>query len=346
MGASGALGSKSLAIVSVHALSAGHLTLPERFFVYPSDPEARKTVPSLSFLIQHSSTDKTTRLVFDLGLRRDVSKYIEPIRAHTASRQPMTTLPDVVASLEEGGLRPDDIDHVILSHVHWDHIGMPSDFQKSGFIVGNGALGLLDGSRKLKNGSHSHFEADLLPLDRTVELPSTEAIATPPMSEGEDEDADLLGSKRLRTKTGDESVASVSFGPWRPFSVFPSAIDVFNDGSCYVVAAPGHLPGHVNLLCRISAEPPRYVYLAGDACHDSRLLTGERSIAEWVDPAHPGIICCIHADKAAAAKTIERIRGLANGEDASMGMVEVVFAHDPIWEEKAKESGRFLPGCL
>ena len=108
-----------LVTVQVHALSAGHFSLPENQFVHPSSDSARKTVPSLCFLVQHTSgeTGKTTRIVFDLGLRRDVDRYSEPIRRHVTTRQPMSTDPDVVKSLRAGGLTPDDIDYVIYSHV-------------------------------------------------------------------------------------------------------------------------------------------------------------------------------------------------------------------------------------
>jgi hypothetical protein len=105
--------------VKVHALSAGHFSLPEEQFVKPAAHGARKTVPSLCFLIQHTSaqTNITTRIVFDLGLRRDIARYSEPIRRHVATRQPLTTEPDVVMSLKAGGLTPQDVDYVIYSHV-------------------------------------------------------------------------------------------------------------------------------------------------------------------------------------------------------------------------------------
>lgn len=105
--------------VDLHALSAGRLTLPEKVFVHPASEDARRTVPSLAFLVQHRNpvSGKLTRIVFDLGLRRDVQRYSEPIRRHVATRQPLTTDPDVVKSLAAGGLGPDDIDYVIYSHV-------------------------------------------------------------------------------------------------------------------------------------------------------------------------------------------------------------------------------------
>lgn len=103
----------------LHALSAGHLTLPEKFFVHPASEDSRRTVPSLAFLIQHHHpiTGKVTRIVFDLGLRRDVQRYSEAIQRHVSTRQPLTTDPDVVKSLEAGGLSADDIDYIIYSHV-------------------------------------------------------------------------------------------------------------------------------------------------------------------------------------------------------------------------------------
>ena len=105
--------------VQVHALQAGHLTLPERFFVRPASDTARRTVPSLAFLIQHidPETSRVTRILLDLGIRRDTTRYPEPIQRHIDTRQPLSTDPDVVKSLAAGGLAPDDIDYVIYSHV-------------------------------------------------------------------------------------------------------------------------------------------------------------------------------------------------------------------------------------
>jgi hypothetical protein len=110
------------ATVSVHALSCGHFTLPEYQFVHPISRDARKSVPSLAFLIQHQdpSTGKTTRVVFDLGLRRDIKRYAAPIQKHVETRQPMTTDPDVTKSLAKGGLVPGDIDYVFYSHVRYE----------------------------------------------------------------------------------------------------------------------------------------------------------------------------------------------------------------------------------
>jgi hypothetical protein len=106
--------------VQVHALSAGHLTLPEGHFVHPASETARNTVPSLAFLIQHTDVQgHTTRIIFDLGLRRNLERYSEPIQRHAKTREPIATDPDVVKSLAKGAITPDDIDYVIYSHVRY-----------------------------------------------------------------------------------------------------------------------------------------------------------------------------------------------------------------------------------
>ncbi|KAK3985747.1 AhpD-like protein [Cladorrhinum sp. PSN332] len=285
--------------VQVHALSAGHFSLPENQFVHPATPGQRKSVPSLCFLIRHinSVTKITTNIVFDLGLRRDTSRYSEPIRQHITTRQPLATEPDVVKSLAKGGLTPSNIDYVIYSHVHWDHVGEPRDFPTSTFVVGHGSLDILSGKSGTARGGHSHFESDLLDPSRTVELGSTSAGAG----------GTLFSSQE-----------------WKPLSDLglPETLDIFGDMSLYVANAPGHLPGHINLLCRTERG---WLYLAGDACHDRRILSGEKEIGEWT--GNEGHTCCIHSDREEAERTIQRVRELEK-----MG-VEVVFAHDVGWEE-------------
>lgn len=120
--------------------------------------------------------------------------------------------------------------------------------------------------------------------------------------------------------------------PWRPDESLPQTLDLFNDGSVLIVDAPGHLPGHINLLARTSED--HHIYLGGDACHDRRLLTGEKAIGEWTDAE--GHICCIHADREQAEETIKRIRALETKG------IEVIFAHDVEWENEPANKRRFL----
>jgi glyoxylase-like metal-dependent hydrolase (beta-lactamase superfamily II) len=309
--------------VIVSALESGHLTLPEKLFVTDADPEKRATVPSLSFLIQHPSTaDKLTtdKLVFDLGLKRDFSGYREAQQHHIAQRQPTTVSPDATESLRKGGLDPQDIDTVILSHVHWDHVGTPSDFQQSKFVVGSGTVHLL------ANGGGPLYPAELfnhdeLPRDRTSELPP------------------------VRTEEAPRAFKRQTSHTWKALAGFPATIDFYNDGSLYIIDAPGHLPGHVNLLTRTA--PKRWVYLGGDCCHDPRILSGEKGIALYDDGK--GGLRSVHADTDEAARTVERAarllgRGRVKSEGGGDVHVEVVVAHDRKWAESNQD--RFWPGHL
>ncbi|CAD0108478.1 unnamed protein product, partial [Aureobasidium uvarum] len=302
--------------VTLHALSAGHFTLPEYQFVSPTVVTARKTVPSLAFLIQHrdAATGYLTRIVFDLGLRKDTERYPTPIQHHMTTRQPMTTEPDVVSSLAKGGLLSSDIDYIIYSHgdvlnefeVHWDHVGEPHAFLTSTFIVGHGTFALLDGTTGKPRGIHSFFEPDLLPEDRSVELSDPD---------GDSQEGPWQQSSRLK---GLDTTPT-----WQPYENMRKTYDLFGDGSLLIVDSPGHLPGHINMLVRTAED--RLVYLAGDAFHDRRLLTGEKDIGTWHDAE--GHVCCIHTNKEAAAATINRIREL------EVQGVEIIAAHDPDWEK-------------
>ncbi|KAK3681243.1 beta-lactamase-like protein [Podospora appendiculata] len=291
--------------VTVSPILGGEITLPEKYFIDPADPAASHTVPSLAFLIQHPKLNR--RIMFDLGLRSSITSYSAPQQLHLTNRKPHAIGPGVAAVLQQGGLSPLDIDTVILSHVHYDHHGDPDHFPRAQFIVGPGTTHLLAHGLG-GSASHQHFSNNLLPADRTLELPALAATDTQ---------------------------QSMSVYKWNPLGPF-SAIDLLADGSVFILDSPGHLPGHVNLLCRLSSE--KWVCLCGDAYHDRRLLTGERDIAFW--EGADGAVCCIHNDPAAARTALGQLRELAGAGDA----VEMIGAHDGGWYKA--NLGRMFPGGL
>lgn len=291
--------------VVVSPIPGGFITLSDHFFVHPAEPGAKRTVPSLTFLIEHPGSQaygadisKPFYMMFDLGLRRAKERYPKVLQKHIEGRAPYDLAPGVTAQLKAGGLDPSDINLIMLSHVHYDHHGDPEDFRKSRFVVGHGAMHVL------KHGlggiaPHQHFEPETLPDERSSEL------------------SDPKG------------------GDWQPLGPFPAALDLFADGSVYVIDTPGHLPGHINLLCRTKE---RWIMLCGDAFHDRRLLTGEKEIGTWEGP-HGTL--CIHLDKQGAAESIRRLREF---QSVVGDQVELIAAHEEIWWERNKE--KVFPASL
>lgn len=302
--------------VKVAAMNGGFITLPEKAFVANADPEKATTAPSMCFLIEHraSDTSKPERLVFDLGIKRDHSKYLPATRKHITERQPVYSSPDARSSLLSGGFNPaKDIDYIVLSHVHWDHIGEPFDYPNSKIIVGSGTLHIL------ANGAPNYpperiIQEDVLPPGNTFELPPTPDSSRKHMA----------GAQKTEHQ-------------WTSMSPFPNALDFFGDGSFWIVNAPGHIHGHINALLRVG--PEKWVYLGGDCCHDRRIMTGEREIAEH--DIGQGKKKSAHSELPAAKQTIRNIQKLieVNGD-----AVEWVVAHDIKWATENQH--RFLPGWM
>ena len=124
---------------------------------------------------------------------------------------------------------------------------------------------------------------------------------------------------------------------WEPIGPFPRALDFYGDGSLYIIDAPGHLSGHINVLARTSSDGA-WIYLAGDSAHHKNLLTGESDIAVH----HPGHVHgCAHENKEEAEAHLVRIRALR-----ALPRVRVLLAHDEEWYGFNKGGAAFWPGKI
>ena len=324
--------------VKVKPIVAGTLTLPEFAFISPVDPSIKHGVPSMCFLVEHPTiardhqpdgSDKpSTRLMFDLGLRGRPEDYIPEIQAHLPNRYPVAHQPSAPETLKKNGVPPESIESVILSHVHWDHHGDPHDFPNAVFLVGNGSMHVLEHGMPGR-GSHSYFDPRMFDNVEVVELsPATVgSSAVDPVVKLSPPNASLNSDASLEASFPGRNILQGD-PKWESFPPFSAALDLFGDGSVYVIPSPGHLPGHIMLLCRTG--PQEWTLLGGDTFHDTRLLTGEKSISTW---EQDGKSYCVHIDKDEAARSIERIRELSSICERDGVKLEVIVAHDNGWYE-------------
>ncbi|PFH53966.1 hypothetical protein AMATHDRAFT_72986 [Amanita thiersii Skay4041] len=124
---------------------------------------------------------------------------------------------------------------------------------------------------------------------------------------------------------------------YQPLGPFPRAHDFFGDGSLFIIDAPGHLPGHINILARTSPDGA-WICLAGDSAHHWDLLTRKSAIPviQIGDTHH-----CAHHDKTLAEEHIMRISELLN-----LPRVRVLLAHDEPWYRVNKGGPAFWPGTI
>ncbi|KAJ6469875.1 beta-lactamase-like protein [Mycena sanguinolenta] len=173
---------------------------------------APRRCPSLSFYLKHSS-DSERDFIFDLGIRRDWESFPPATRERFGALTPWE-VPQSVESCVKGGITPAEVEKVVISHVHFDHIGDHPPFTKATFVLGRRSKTWLDDGYPGNPNSIILSESTL--MDRTV----------------------FLNLDNFKT----------SIGP------FPHALDFFGDGSVYILDTPGHCHGQINVLARTSSD--------------------------------------------------------------------------------------------
>ncbi|KAK6500378.1 hypothetical protein TWF481_010721 [Arthrobotrys musiformis] len=222
---------------------------PLAAFLSPAiEGQEKLNVGEFGFLITHTdlssagSDDKTVRKVlFDLGPPKDWKAHLpEPVVKRMSTWEDygavITIDKDISEVLQDGGVELDTIEALIWSHTHWDHMGRPSLFPPS--------VDLIVGPSIISKFSPGYPENPASPF-LTREF-----------------------SGRKVTELSFDS-STLSIGGMK-------AIDFFNDGSFYILDAPGHAVGHINALARTTASPngenDTFIFLGADSYHiDSQL---------------------------------------------------------------------------
>ena len=148
-----------------------------------------------------------------------------------------------LAHLARLGFTASDVRHVIVSHLHADHVGALRDFPGATLhldLTGSAPLLKLRGLRAVRRA----FLPELLPPDFTSRSRELDFQAAPP-----------------------------------GFEPFEEVADVFGDGSLYALKVPGHAPGLLALIVRSGPDAD----LTGDGAltGDGSGLTLLASDAAW-----------------------------------------------------------------
>ncbi|KAI0093152.1 beta-lactamase-like protein [Irpex rosettiformis] len=242
-------------------------------------------VPVFSFLIEHPSEGK---VLFDLGVRKNAEGYPPHFNVPrvSQSRAGVSAKKDVAELLVEGGIDPKEIKHVIYSHLHWDHTGNPGPFVNADIVVGGEARSILDvqtrkPSMVVDEESNSKEEEETKtwvyptnPLGTVLEFPRSMPVRF----------VDFVRKPDVEDEDEDEKTSDLDLVKQRvisPFMTFTHAVDFFDDGSLFLVDTPGHYPGHISALVRVSPSDSGseltstrntlsgvYVFLGGDCCHN------------------------------------------------------------------------------
>ncbi|KAI3616870.1 metallo-beta-lactamase superfamily protein [Moniliophthora roreri] len=177
-------------------------------------------VAAYAFLIEHPKK----RIMFDLGLRKDVDNLSPTVVAQNISMPGfnLKVEKDVVEQLSTGGIKPDDVDIVIWSHTHMDHIGDMSKFPPSTTLV----IG-----------------------------PDSDRASYPTVADARLLDSDFANREVHEVSFTDASLVIAD----RPI------IDFLGDGSLYLIDMPGHCPGNLAALARVT--PSTFLLLGGDTAH-------------------------------------------------------------------------------
>ncbi|KAJ5196093.1 metallo-beta-lactamase superfamily protein [Penicillium cf. viridicatum] len=128
--------------VSVFLVDSGvRVGAPRELLVIPTYKGAEDIIaPAYSFLVSHPSGK---RILFDLGVRKDWQSGFSPsvLQEITNPDFGITAVQstDVPEFLVQGGIQLDEINQILWSHHHWDHVGDPTLFPTTtDLVVGQG----------------------------------------------------------------------------------------------------------------------------------------------------------------------------------------------------------------
>jgi glyoxylase-like metal-dependent hydrolase (beta-lactamase superfamily II) len=320
--------SKTGSLCQVHLMQAGSLALPHDLVLLPApnaylDHDSKEQeramflVPDFAFLIEHLASGN--KYMFDLGMRQDLENCTPAVVQNVLPNFKCSP-ESPVAILKEHGTaeqQPSMVKAVLFSHTHFDHCGDfgKVDFSKAELWMGPSTCTSVRPGYPIDEKS-TVFTTDL-PKDgsrKIVEfkLPSDKLDEKRKAAiKVAEEKGNYEGIKWHEPESG-----------WFGLGAFEAAFDLFNDGSAFLIDAPGHAPGHQMLLVRVKTGLPDtgddFILLAGDCYHHPAMLGNPLLTAR-----PPFSEVSMHSDPDAAVDTMFRTKRCAEEKN-----IWVVAAHD------------------
>jgi glyoxylase-like metal-dependent hydrolase (beta-lactamase superfamily II) len=197
--------------------------------------------PALCALIRHPTLGNW---LFDTGYGDHFHTATNPFPERFYRWMTPNSLPEnerLVVQLDALGLRPQDVDGVIISHFHADHIGALRDFPRATLVCSHAGYGHVHGLSRLRALSQGFLPA-LLPADFKDRSRFLEGLPL----------VDLPSE----------------------LQPFGHGYDILGDRSLVAVPLHGHAHEQFGLLLR--REDGRTVFLSADACWSLKALRESR----------------------------------------------------------------------
>ena len=219
--------------VSVRWFESGYCVHPG-FMVKPGSGIRPRHFPAGVALIDHPSAGK---VLFDTGYHAQFAhstryfpdRFHALVAPHTLNQG--NSIKEQLAAL---GIAANDIQHLILSHFHADHIAGICDFDSAQLHCHPDGYRFMTERNRLQR-FHKGYLRDLLPADAEKRL---------------------VFSDQFELDLGD--ILQLKSGP-----VGLAATDLFHDNRLYLVSLPGHAAGQIGLLVRLQQG---FIFFLADAC--------------------------------------------------------------------------------
>ncbi|WP_108127400.1 MBL fold metallo-hydrolase [Saccharospirillum mangrovi] len=219
--------------VSIRWFESGHCVHPG-FMVKPGSGFAPRQFPAGVALVDHPTHGK---LLFDTGYhahfaestRHFPERFYALVTPHTLHKG--DSAKEQMADL---GIAADDIEHLVLSHFHGDHVAGVCDYERAKLYCGPAGYDFLTHKNRLQRLQKGYLK-ELIPDDAKTRLNFVDQF-------------ELDVGDILQLPTGKLGL---------------TATDLFGDETLYLVSLPGHAAGQLGMLVRLQNE---FIFLLADAC--------------------------------------------------------------------------------